>query len=129
MNNDFDLYKRRLSREKKARLEAEQLLEVKSLQLYESNQELLKVNANQEEIILERTDKLKASESNYQSLVESISDLICKINLDGTISFVNKVTCLTLGYEMNEIIGKNIFDFVAPSYRKRAFRFTTNLFL
>lgn len=129
MNTDLELYKRRFDREKKARIEAEKLLEEKSLQLYESNQELLKVNANQEKIIQERTVKLRASESNYQSLVESISDLICKINLDGTISFVNKVTCLTLGYDMNEIIGKNIFDFVAPNYRKRAFRFTAKLFL
>jgi len=129
MNKEQELLKRKFEREFKARIEAEKLLEVKSLELYKSNIELKRVNENQELIIQERTAALQASETNYQSLVESISDFICKTKLDGTITFVNKITSLALGFEIEDIIGKNIFDFVAPAYKKIAYSYTARLFL
>ena len=92
MNNDFEILKRRLEREKNARTEAEKLLEKKSLELYQSNQKIIQINENLEKLVIERTEKLKASESNYQSLVESISDLIFKINLNGEILFLNMIS-------------------------------------
>ena len=46
MSKEFELIQRKLEREKKARLQAEKLLEDKSLQLYESNQQLKSLNNN-----------------------------------------------------------------------------------
>ena len=123
MNSTIKILERRIEREKLARLEAEKLLEVKSLELYNSNESLKVVNGKLEELVNERTEKLRASEELYQSLVESISDLICKTKLDGTITFANPVTVKTLGYELKDIIGKNLFEFIAPKYRSAAFRF------
>lgn len=128
MSREFELLQKKIDREQRARKEAEQLLEVKSLELYQSNIELKRVNENQEHIIKERTDKLKESEAHAQSLVESISDLICKTEIDGTITFVNRVTSQTLGFDNKEIIGQNIFDFVVPSYRRMVFDFVQQNF-
>ena len=44
--NELAILKRKLSRERAARLEAEQLLESKSSELYEANQKLLKINTS-----------------------------------------------------------------------------------
>ncbi|MDA3928165.1 MAG: ATP-binding protein [Prolixibacteraceae bacterium] len=123
MSKEIELLKRKFERERNARKEAEQLLEIKSLELYQSNLQLQKANENKEVIIQQRTDELRASETHYQSLVESISDLICKTTLDGKITFVNKVTTQTLGYSIDEIIGRHIFDFIAPEYKQMAHNF------
>lgn len=128
MTNEIEILNRRFEREKNARIEAEKLLEAKSLELYKSNNELKEVNEKLEGIVEERTEKLRNSEALYQSLVDSISDLICKTKLNGTITFVNPVTAKTLGYDVNEIIGKNIFDFISPNYRKEAFTFIARQF-
>ncbi|MFA9388904.1 MAG: ATP-binding protein [Prolixibacteraceae bacterium] len=123
MSKEIELSQRKFERERKAREEAEHLLELKSLELYQSNVELKKLNENQELTIQQRTNDLRESEIHYQSLVESISDLICKTKIDGTITFVNRVTSQTLGFEINDIIGRNIFDFVVPQYKKMVYSF------
>ncbi len=56
--------------------------------------------------------KLKQSEENYRGIVESISDLIIKVDPEGIICFANE-SVSTLGYEVDELIGKpfnEIFD-------------------
>ena len=53
------LVARQLTRERSARKQAEILLEMKSLELYEVNQELLQLNTNLERMVEERTRKLQ----------------------------------------------------------------------
>jgi signal transduction histidine kinase/DNA-binding response OmpR family regulator/HPt (histidine-containing phosphotransfer) domain-containing protein len=56
--NEVELLKGRLDREKRARTEAEALLEQKSLELYQANQELRQLAAHLEELVAERTAEL-----------------------------------------------------------------------
>ena len=56
--NEVELLKGRLDREKRARKEAEALLEQKSLELYQANQELRQLAEHLEELVAERTAEL-----------------------------------------------------------------------
>jgi PAS domain S-box-containing protein len=64
--------------------------------------------------------ELKRSEEKYREIVESISDLIIQVDLEGIISFTNE-SVSTLGYEVDELIGKpfiEIFDGKLGNTRK-----------
>ena len=56
-----DALRRSLERERKARKEAESIMEQKSLELYHANKELRELNENQEAIIRERTAEIEES--------------------------------------------------------------------
>jgi signal transduction histidine kinase len=56
--SDIDLHQRRLERERRARKEAETLLEQKSLELYKANQELRQLAEHLEELVVDRTTEL-----------------------------------------------------------------------
>ncbi|MCU7938091.1 MAG: PAS domain S-box protein [gamma proteobacterium symbiont of Bathyaustriella thionipta] len=88
---------RRVEREQKARKEAEALLEKKSFELYQSNQELKSLAA-------ELADK----EERNRLLLESSSDGIYAIDREGLCSICNPAAAHMLGYESPEqVIGKN----------------------
>ena len=54
----IDFLVRKIEREKKARAEAEYLLELKSRELYVANQRLITTNKNLEHIVTQRTEEL-----------------------------------------------------------------------
>ena len=58
-SKDIERLKRRCDREKRARKDAEQLLESKSLELFNINQELMKLTESLEEQVQNRTRELK----------------------------------------------------------------------
>lgn len=57
------------------------------------------------------------SEERYRDLVENIHELICTHDLDGNILSVNRATDL-LGYTREEMLGRNLRDFIAPDVRE-----------
>jgi PAS domain S-box-containing protein len=57
---------------------------------------------------------LKETEHKYRALYENSPDLLRTINVDGIILDCNNSYCKNMGYTKNEIIGKSVFDFVAP---------------
>lgn len=60
-------------------------------------------------------EKLKTSEQKYRVITENANDLIAIINSKYNIEFVNKNPCFNLlGYNYEEIKGKNIIEFVHP---------------
>ena len=69
-------------------------------------------------IIRDITDRKKAeealseSEYKYKSLIENIPDIIFTIDLEGKITFISKRAREISGYENEEIINRNIFDFI-----------------
>lgn len=63
-------FERRLDRERRARCEAENLLEVKSLELYSSNQQLQRLAMELEQRVSERTQDLALAERKALSLAE-----------------------------------------------------------
>ncbi|MBD2208666.1 response regulator [Nostoc linckia FACHB-104] len=67
--------------------------------------------------VLEKTrliQQLKESEKLYRSLVESQTDLIVRMDLNGGLTFANAVTSEILGFKAEEFIGQSIIQFVHP---------------
>jgi PAS domain S-box-containing protein len=64
---------------------------------------------------------LRESKTLYQSLVEHIPQMIFRKDLDGQVTFVNRRFCEFLQKPLNEILGRNDFDFhpreLAEKYR------------
>jgi PAS domain S-box-containing protein len=64
---------------------------------------------------------LQASERRFRELFDSITDFIYLHDLEGRLSSVNPAISSSLGYGMNEILGRPVSDFMLPEFRK-AFR-------
>jgi diguanylate cyclase (GGDEF)-like protein/PAS domain S-box-containing protein len=57
---------------------------------------------------------LKDSESRFRNIFEYAPIGIVLSNVQGNILQVNEATCEIVGYQMQEIVGKNFFDFAHP---------------
>jgi PAS domain S-box-containing protein len=62
-------------------------------------------------------EALRESEKKYRDLIENSQGLICVHDLDGLLLTVNPATARLLGYTPDEIVGKNLGDFLAPAAR------------
>ena len=96
--------RRILERERKARKESEKILEEKSLELYNANQELLKLNSS--------------LENRYQKIVEQANDIIYRGDSHGFCIFVNSVATRILGYSTDYLLGKHFTELVTKDQIK-----------
>jgi PAS domain S-box-containing protein len=71
-------------------------------------EELLYHRKNLEEIVKERTADLRASEEKSRLLLESVGEGIFGVGLDGKVAFINPAANRMLGYDPDELIGKEI---------------------
>ena len=55
----------------------------------------------------------------YRTLVEEVNDLATVVDTDGTITYVSPAVTRILGYEPNELIGHEGYEFVHPDDRER----------
>ena len=62
--------------------------------------------------------ELASSEETYRNLVESINELIYEVSAEGTIKYASPAVKRILGYQPEEITGKNIFGFIHPDDRQ-----------
>ncbi len=60
---------------------------------------------------------LADSEARYRSVVEDQIELICRLQPDGTLTFVNDSCCRFFGKLRQELIGSNLMDLLAPEHR------------
>ncbi|MEX1138049.1 MAG: PAS domain S-box protein [Bacteroidota bacterium] len=60
---------------------------------------------------------LRESEGRYRQLVENSLGLICIHDLEGFLLVVNPAAAEKLGYTIEEMVGKNLRDFLSPSVR------------
>ncbi|WP_243186965.1 PAS domain S-box protein [Clostridium muellerianum] len=56
------------------------------------------------------SEELENSEKNLREITDSMTDIICKINIDGKIQYISPSVKQALGYNPNELIGKHIFS-------------------
>ncbi|WP_114324739.1 putative bifunctional diguanylate cyclase/phosphodiesterase [Candidatus Colwellia aromaticivorans] len=91
--------KRKVDREKIARTEAERLLEFKSLELYQVNQQLLITNKNLDQTVEERTSELKIAHSAAElaavHLKESLERLELIVQASGATTWEYNLTTNT----------------------------------
>ncbi len=105
--SNLELLERRILRERKARKEAEGILEAKALELFKANSELQQLNNNLEKEVNRRSKLLKENETKYRSVIENMELGLLETDNNGLIlKAYQKFNELT-GYEENELIGKN----------------------
>lgn len=63
------------------------------------------------------SQKLDEMEQKYYSLVANIPEVVCVINKEGSVSFVNNVCHDVIGFDSSELLGKNFEDIIHPSTR------------
>ncbi|ADB42229.1 PAS domain S-box protein [Spirosoma linguale] len=118
MEEEIELLKRKLVRERTARLQAEAILEKKALALYNANEQLLHLNENLEQQIRDKLTELRESEQRYRQLIESVQDIIYKVSPNGFFTFVSPVVEKLLGYTEEEFLNSHFTSVVKPGYRK-----------
>jgi PAS domain S-box-containing protein len=55
----------------------------------------------------------------YRTLVEEVDDLVTVVDTDGTITYVSPAVTRILGYDPDELVGHEGFEFVHPEDRER----------
>jgi len=91
--NNTDILQRALERQKNARKEAERILEHKSLELYNTSQELKSVNEKLSNLLKEKTSQLKG-------IFNNINDPYLVIDLKGNVLKMNKFSQDFFGYNL-----------------------------
>jgi len=61
-------------------------------------------------------EALLESEDCYRDLAENSQDLLCMHDLQGKLIWLNPAPARTLGYTVQEMIGKSLRDFTAPEF-------------
>jgi len=93
--DELERLSRRCARERKARKEAETLLEEKSLAFTELNQELMQLATS-----------LKIREELMSSILEAAGEGIYGVDQEGLTTFINPAGAAMLGYSPEDIIGR-----------------------
>lgn len=114
MSEELDVLKRKIEREKKARQQAEKLLEGKALDLFQANENLKKLNESLERQIHERTDALRYSEEKYRGIIENMDLGLIEVDNADIIRKAYKRFCDLTGYEESELIGQKAADILLP---------------
>ncbi|MDV7186830.1 PAS domain S-box protein [Lutibacter sp. TH_r2] len=93
--NKIKILERALERQKAARIEAEKILEQKSLELYNISEELKVSNLKLQELLIQRTSEL-------EGVFVNIIDAYIVMDLDGNVLKLNKAATKMLGYNINK---------------------------
>lgn len=143
-----DLWERQYRREKSARKEAEELLEKKSRELYQSN-EKLKLLAQeleqrvvartqmleaQRNAVLEKSEKLVYSQKRFQDVIEAAGEYIWETDAQLCVTYLSNPATPAFGYAIDELLGlplaalfnpeeqESVTFFIDISQRKKAFK-------
>ena len=109
---------RKIEREKTARNEAEQLLEMKSLELYEANQKLVISNRDLEQVVAQRTQELVFANKELTQLIDTANAPIFSIDTKGIINEWNQQLEKITGFSRNLVIGRSfVEELVAPAHK------------
>ena len=81
--------------------------------------ELLKLEESISSMVLrlkEIITELKASETNYRTLVQSANSVILRFDTGGNITFINEYAQKFFGFAEEEILGKNLIGTIVPEF-------------
>jgi PAS domain S-box-containing protein len=120
------VWQRQLERERRARKEAERLLEAKARDLFESNEALKALTEELEQRVSERTEQLerqiheaqgiaaalRASEKRFTDVADLTGEYLWESDARGCYNFITPQFSKILGYSLDEVIGSTLFDFV-----------------
>lgn len=118
-DEELEYYKKAYKREKQARKEAERILESKAKELYEVNKKILHLNANLEQELFDRTERIKEAEEKHRKLVETANDVIFRVNLSGQFTYINHTGASLSGYDRKELIGKSFTLLVEDDFKSK----------
>lgn len=102
--------------------------------LEESRDTNEEMKASEEELrqtlehVIEVNDKIRESEEKYRLISESMSDLVCLLNLDGNYTYVSQSVHQLLGYLPEEMIQKRAHWLVHPDEQELATTFLSSAF-
>jgi len=88
--------------------------------IYNSDNKIDKYCIYGQDITLEKksAEAIKESETKYKDILDSISEIIFKVDSLGIFTFINKAWTKATGYEEDETIGKNYLDYLTESEKK-----------
>ena len=118
MNNELEILKRALKREKEARKQAEQILEGKSRELYQLTQELKNVNTKLKEGLNEKTSEL-------QGVFGNLVDAYVLKDISGNVIKMSHSAKELFGYDINQeklniikLIYKEDYEYAMSSFQE-----------
>ncbi len=75
--------------------------------------ELIQHRENLEELVKQQTAEFIESEERWRSLAENAPDIVIVLDLEGRISYINRVVP---GLEKEEVVGKNQYEYILPEH-------------
>lgn len=79
-------------------------------------------------IVTDLTDMKKAeatlreSEERYRLLVETMKEGLCMLDVNGCVTYINNSLSLLLGYDINDVVGRPVFEFMDDENKKSLMR-------
>ncbi|WP_440990177.1 histidine kinase N-terminal 7TM domain-containing protein [Haloarchaeobius baliensis] len=65
-------------------------------------------------LVLRDVTDTREAEQRFQTLIENASDIVAVLDVDGTVRYQSPSTKQVLGYEPEEMVGGNAFDYIHP---------------
>jgi PAS domain S-box-containing protein len=109
---ELKYYKEAYNRQKAARIEAESLLENKSMELYSKSIALENLNTHLDIELKRRLEEIKEKDQSFEKIIHEVSDIIYWVDLKGKFIFVNNFAVLITGYSEKELLRMKFSDLV-----------------
>ncbi len=122
-SSELEAISKMYAREKKARKEAERILEVKSNELYELNKRLFNLNSNLESEVETRMLEITKQENKYQGILDSVNDIIYKTNAEGILTYINPLAEKITEYTVDELLNMKFTKLISRQDKKTVHEF------